>query len=346
MLAAKLMEPGRLEVGRSPDPVCPEKGVLVRIKSCGLCSADARMVGSGHRALSYPRIPGHEMTGVLEESRFDGLKPGLRVQVAPGLRCGGCRFCLRGDDHQCLHREVFGFSRDGGFAELIPVPLQGSLRGGIHALSDEVDFRVGTLAEPLACCLNAQSKLGLSSSDRVLIMGCGIVGILHALAAWKKGVAGLAVCDPLAERRRMAEACGVEQVLNPDRDEVRERIMDWTEGLGADVIILASSEVMLDQDLFGLLARGGRVSVFSGGLPEDQGLGIPLSAVHYREAQLSGSYGCRSGDNRAALEIIAARPNFFSGLIDNVIKLQEVDQGLKQTRNRTSLKTVLEVRDD
>jgi L-iditol 2-dehydrogenase len=345
MLAAKLMEPGRLEVRRCPTPACPEGGVLVRVKCCGLCSADARMVGSGHRALSYPRVPGHEMTGVVEETRLHGIEPGLRVQVAPGLRCGVCRFCLRGDDHQCLHREVFGFSRDGGYAELVPVPLQEPLCGAIHALPDNVDFTMGTLAEPLACCLNAQSKLSLNPTDRVLVMGGGILGILHALAAREKGVAGLAVSEPLAERRRRAEESGVELVLDTGRDEVREGVMDWSHGLGADVIILASSEVILDQNLFGLLARGGRVSVFSGGLPEDRGPCIPLSAVHYREAQLSGSYGCRSRDNQSALEIIAARPGRFSGLIDNLIDLQKVDQGLKQARNRTSLKTVLEMRD-
>jgi len=343
MLAAQLMEPGRLEVGDSQAPACPDRGVLVRIKSCGLCSADARMASSGHRALSYPRIPGHEMTGVIQESRFDGIEPGLRVQVAPGLRCGVCRYCLRGDDHQCLQREIFGFSRDGGFAELVSVPLNEPLCGGVHALPDEVDFRTGTLAEPLACCLNAQSKLTLNPTDRVLIMGGGVMGILHAIAAGAKGVAGLAVCEPLAARRRMAEGCGMVQALDPDRDEIREWIMDWTRGLGVDVIILASSEVKLDQDLFGLLARGGRVSLFSGGVPESQGLDIPQSAVHYREAQLLGSYGCRSMDNKAALDIIAARPGLISRLIDNVIDLERLDQGLKKTRKRTALKTVLEV---
>jgi L-iditol 2-dehydrogenase len=152
--------------------------------------------------------------------------------------------------------------------------------GAIHALPDRVGFTTGTLAEPLACCLNAQSKLNLNPIDRVLVMGGGILGILHALAAREKGVAGLAVCEPLAERRRMAEACGVELVLDPVEDRVQERVMEWTQGLGADAIILASSEVILDQNLLGLLARGGRVSLFSGGMPETQGPGIPLSEVH------------------------------------------------------------------
>ena len=85
------------------------------------------------------------------------------------------------------------------------------------------------------------------------------------------------------------------------------------------------------------------MSLFSGGMPDDQGLGIPMSAVHYREAQFLGSYGCRSRDNKAALEIIAARPSLISGLIDSVIDLDRLDQGLEQTRKRTYLKTVMEV---
>ena len=343
MLAARLMSPGCLVIGECASPECPEKGVLVRVKSCGLCAADARMVQTGHPALSYPRIPGHELTGTIEESRVENIQPGLRVQVPPGLSCGVCRYCLRGDDHQCLQREVFGFSRDGGFAELIPVPLHGPLRAEVLELPQEVDFRLGIMAEPVACCLNAQSKLDLRSSDRVLIMGGGIMGVLHALAAQAKGVTDLAVCEPLPERRRIAAGCGVDKVLDPAKDELRQGVMDWTEGMGVDVIVLASSDVTLGLEILGLLARGGRLSVFSGGMPAGNGVGTLLSTVHYQEFQITGAYGCRRRDNRAALECIAERPALFSGLIDNVTGLVEVEQGLRQTRNRTSLKAVMEV---
>ena len=84
MKAAVLLEPGKLICRETPTPECPPKGVLVEIQACGICSADVKMVTNGHRALTYPRILGHEIAGVVVEAKDHRWKPGDRVQVAPG----------------------------------------------------------------------------------------------------------------------------------------------------------------------------------------------------------------------------------------------------------------------
>jgi len=86
MKAAILQDSNKLEIREIPIPVCPEGGVLVRVKACGICSADINMVKKGHPALIYPRIPGHEIAGFITKSRSKTYKKGDRVQVAPGLR--------------------------------------------------------------------------------------------------------------------------------------------------------------------------------------------------------------------------------------------------------------------
>ncbi|MBW2321615.1 MAG: alcohol dehydrogenase catalytic domain-containing protein [Deltaproteobacteria bacterium] len=93
MKAAILIQPGKLEIREVRTP-CPAGGVLVKVKACGICSADAKMVTQGHRALNYPRILGHEIAGVIEQSRTNTFKEGDRIQIAPGLRCSRCSYCL------------------------------------------------------------------------------------------------------------------------------------------------------------------------------------------------------------------------------------------------------------
>jgi len=89
MKAAILEQPGKLEIREVETPECPPGGVLVKVNACGICSSDAKMVAQGHRALNYPRIPGHEIAGIIEQSRTNTFKEGTRIQSlkkAPGFK--------------------------------------------------------------------------------------------------------------------------------------------------------------------------------------------------------------------------------------------------------------------
>jgi L-iditol 2-dehydrogenase len=344
MKAALLKEPGNLEIGDNPDPGCPQGGVLVQVQACGLCSSDAKMFTHGHQALTYPRIPGHEITGIIAESTRPELEPGLRVQVQPGLRCGQCLYCLRGDDHQCLSREIFGFSRDGGFAELLAVPLVGDVHGSVQPLPDNLGMVQGTLAEPLACCLNAQEKLGLRQSDHVLIIGGGPLGLLHTMAARTKSPEMIILSDPEPARCQAAWDLGVDVTLDPAAHPgFAEAIGSITRGHGLDVVILACAEAAVDESLLSLMARGGRISMFSGPDRSWATTQVSMSLIHYKELQISGAYGCRSQDNKKALEILSSRPHSLEGLIEKRVGFNELVQGLEAVLRRESLKTVLQV---
>jgi len=196
MKAAILEQPGKLGIRKVRTPECPCGGVLVEVKACGICSSDAKMVTSGHRALNYPRILGHEIAGIVSESQNPQFKPGDRVQVAPGLRCGECLACRRGMDNQCEHREILGFSYDGGFAR---IPLSGPIIGALTLLPENVSFEDAALGEPLACCINAQERAGVRSHDTVLIIGAGPLGLLHALVAKSRRVQTVIISETLED---------------------------------------------------------------------------------------------------------------------------------------------------
>jgi len=338
MIAAVLEQPGKLTLTQRPAPACPDIGVVVRVQACGICASDARMVERGHPALVYPRIPGHEIAGVVVETRDSTWQEGDRVQVAPGLRCGLCQHCREGRDQRCLEREIFGFSRDGGFAGRLAVPTAGPLSGGLNALGPATGADLATLIEPLACCLNCQDSLALGAGDTVLIIGGGALGLLHLVLAKTRTAATVTVAEPLAHRRRTALGLGADLALAPEN----------TAGLaeaaaGADVLILAAGQVPLSPEVLAALGRGVRIGLFCG---PGQDHGFDPAWIHYNEITLAGTYGCGAGHNRRAAAIVDRHAGLLRQLITCRVGLAQIGQGLAHTGACTGIKAIVEVEDE
>lgn len=342
MRAALLAAPGRLGVKDVPTPICPEGGVVVEVKACGICTSDVKMAQKGHRALVYPRILGHEISGIVKESNNKEFKEGDRVQVAPGLRCGKCLACKRRADNQCKTRGIFGFTHDGGFAEYMAVPLEGAVIGSLNLLQERLSFEEATLAEPLACCINAQELAGLFPGDRVLIIGAGPMGYLHALLAGQKGAQKIMLAE--IDKRRQELALKIEgQVIDTETEDLFRVVMEETEGRGADVLILACSEVVLNESLLKLLAPRARVSLFSGVPVDISQVCIDLNFIHYQEIRIVGSYGSTAAQNAEAIRMISSEELSVEGLVTKRVTLDQIWEGLEYTASRKGMKTVVDI---
>ena len=346
MKAAILTEPGNLNVIEAPFPVCPAGGVLVKVMACGICAADVKMVTKGHRALVYPRILGHEIAGIVSQSRTKLFKEGDRVQVAPGLRCGTCSQCRRGADNQCENREILGFTQNGGFADFVAVPIEGSLVGTLTPIPDHVSYKNATLTEPLACCINAQDKIAVGDKDIVLIIGAGPMGLLHAALARLKGVDKVLIAEIETHRRKVAQLFGAHRAFDPTRKNFFEAVTDATEQNGVNVIIFACSEAGFDKKFIKLLAPGGRVSLFSGTSALFSQIQLDLNLVHYHEFVLAGAYGCSADQNRRALDLIASRKLSFQEIITRLVTLDNIVEGFEHTKSKNGLKSIMEVRNE
>ncbi len=344
MKAAVLIEPGKLELKEAKNPECPNGGVLIQIIACGICAADVKMTEKGHPALVLPRIPGHEIAGVVAESRTDEFRAGERLQVAPGLRCGSCFQCKRGHDNQCEKREIIGFTRDGGFAEYIAVPLQGEIVGAVNRLPDHVSFGAATLAEPIACCINAQERTDVGRDDSVLITGAGPLGLLNLFIAKDRGAGKVIISEPDHTRAKMASDFNVDAVLDPTGDNFYQAVMDETGGRGVDVIVFASSLACFDEPYHQLLAPGGRVSIFSGIAPLDSNPKIDLSRIHYNETSITGAYGCTAKQNRQAVDMLSSGRLPVQEIITMHVKLENVLDGFEYSRMKEGIKAIAEVK--
>ncbi len=299
MKAAVMMSPGVLQVTQVQEPTCPRGGALLKVLACAVCGTDIKMLEKGHRDLTYPRIPGHEVVAEVVEADTPHLTVGDRVQVWPGSSCGRCRHCLSGNDHLCPEVRIMGFNMDGGMAELIAVEDLSRLNLIGHA-----DASLMTLAEPLACCINAQEKLGVGKGDHVLILGGGPLGCLNAFLSKHMGAATVTVSEPLPDRLRPVPKGLIDRIASPDTGSLTKATEEVSGGQGMDVIIPCTPQVRLDEGIFRLLSHRGRLCVFSGPDRVDSVVPVDLREIHYRELTVVGSYGNASRHCREAVGLL------------------------------------------
>ncbi len=233
MKAAVHYGPGDLRIEERPTPVATGDSVLLRVEACGICGTD-RHIHHGEFATTPPVIIGHEYAGTVVEVGPDveGIAPGDRVALDPNMPCGVCRPCRRGKIHLCENLSAIGVDVDGGFAEYSVAPA-----AQCYLLPESVTSLEGALTEPLACCLRGIDRAGIVPGDTVAVIGGGAIGQILAQLSRLAGASRVILSDPIAARREMARASGIDAVINPADPESLA-----ASGLaedGADVVIEA-----------------------------------------------------------------------------------------------------------
>ncbi len=218
------------------DRPCPSIGAgeaLVEVKFAGICGSDVHVLEGKHATATYPRIPGHEFSGVLREANGalrDGIQVGDSVVVQPFWTCGTCEPCFTGHDNVCTKLNVFGIHQDGCFAQYIRVPAH-----KVYRLPDHVSLRLGALTEPLAVAVHDVRESGLSVGQRALVVGGGPIGLLVALVAQQAGASRVTISEVNDYRVDFAESLGID-VINPAKEDFNARVSELTNGSGFDVV--------------------------------------------------------------------------------------------------------------
>lgn len=160
-----------------PAPKCPADGVLIEVRATGVCRSDWH-AWQGHDPVPLPQVPGHELAGVVAAvgPAVERVAIGERVTVPFVCGCGRCAYCAAGDAQVCPNQAQPGFTQQGSFAELVPIPAADL---NVVALPDGVDF---VTAASLGCrfatayrALTAHGRLG--AGDWLAVHGCGGVGL-------------------------------------------------------------------------------------------------------------------------------------------------------------------------
>ncbi len=317
MKAVRFHEHGGPDVLRyeeAPDPAGGAGRVVVRVRACALNHLDIwERRGLDRLKLPLPHISGSDIAGHIADGGDSEFPAGTRVMLQPGLRCGRCAACLDGRDNHCVRYDVLGLQSDGGYAELVAVPIE-----NVIPIPDHIDF-VHAAAFPLTF-LTAWHMLiaraGLRAGETVLVLAGGSgVGQAAIQLARHFGARVFATAAPAkAERTR---ALGADEVFDHyDTDFARE-VRRATGGHGADVVIEHVGQATWERSVRAL-ANGGRL-VTCGATSGAAGT-LNLQHLFARQLSILGSYMGAFSDLRAAA------PLFFEGriapVIDEVLPLQ------------------------
>lgn len=254
MKAIVAEQPGvyRLKEVPVPEITAPNE-VLVEIMAVGICGSDISLLGGGNPAATYPRIPGHEMTGRIKAvgSQVTKVKAGDRVIVEPIRYCGQCHACRRGRFNACQHLQVVSVHVDGGFCEYFVCP-----ETEVHLLPDFISYELATAIEPCTIGEQACSRGDVRAGDTVLIHGAGPIGLVVLDTAKRRG-ARVIVSEPSRIRRDSAVEFGADQVIDPNTEDVAAVVRTMTDGVGPNTIIDAAGVPALLQPSLELLATAG-----------------------------------------------------------------------------------------
>jgi len=283
-----------------PKPKIGADEILVEMKACGVCGSDLMDWYLRSRA---PLVLGHEPAGVIVEAgkNVKGFRVGDRVFAHHHVADLTCYYCARGDYTLCPQ---FGQTHlePGGFAEYFKVRAP-NLQIDTLKLPDNLSFEEATLIEPVGCCLRAQNKAGIRKGDSIAIMGAGPSGIIHAMLAKIAGASQVFVADLVDYRLKMAERLGADLTLNPQRENLVERIKEATENRGADVVIVTAPNVKAVEDGVQIVRRGGKLLLFAPTEPSQYARLSP-HRLFFSEITVIPSYSVSHIETRTALELI------------------------------------------
>ncbi|MDQ6417966.1 zinc-binding alcohol dehydrogenase family protein [Paenibacillus sp. LHD-117] len=283
-----------------PEPALTEGHVIVSIRRIGICGTDYHAFKGNQPFFHYPRILGHELSGVVDQigDNSEGLAPGDPVAIIPYLHCGRCVACRRGKTNCCTNMQVLGVHVDGGMRERISVPVSHLLK------ADRLTFDEAAMVEPLAIGAHAVRRAEVAASDTVLVIGSGPIG-LAVMAFAKHAGAYVIAMDINEERLAFCKTWAkADQTINTMEVDAKDRLSEWTNGEFPVAVFDATGNAGSMMKAFELVAHGGKL-IFVGLVKGDISFSDP--EFHKRELTLMGSRNATVSDFEHVMEVLGSR---------------------------------------
>jgi L-idonate 5-dehydrogenase len=298
-----------LRIEQTPAPSVGPRDISVRVAYGGICGSDLHYFnegGFGAIRLREPMILGHEVAGTVSAvgAEVSRVKLGDRIAVNPSVPCNRCRYCLEGLQNQCLDMRFYGSAMrfphvQGAFREVLVCDEQQA-----HGVTDNVSLAEAAMAEPLAVCLHAIRRAGSLVGKRVVVTGCGPIGVLAVIAARRAGAAEIVVTDIADATLPFALQAGADRAVNVAGDPNALASCAADKGY-FDVAFEASGAQAALRMAIDIVRPGGIIVQL--GLGAD--MTIPVNTISGKELELRGTF-------RFHLEFALALEFMAKGLVD------------------------------
>ena len=258
-LGSQVWRHPRLEIREYDVPTPGPEQVLLEVKACGICGSDVHMAQADTNGYIYypgltgfPSILGHEFSGVvvaagrkaINKRTNQPFQGGEVVTSEEMLWCGQCKPCADGQPNHCERLDEVGFNVNGAYTQYILLPSRTvwSLEPLRHNFHGDDIFIAGSLVEPTAVAYNAVIERGggIRPGDRAVILGGGPVGIAACAILKRAGASKVIISETQQNRANMALKLGADYHVNPLKEDFASRVLEITEGMGADLFMEAT----------------------------------------------------------------------------------------------------------
>ena len=315
----------RVEIEELPIPVVGPRDILVKVMASGICGSD---VLEWYRIKKAPLVLGHELAGEVVEvgEGIKEFKRGDRVFATHHVPCNRCHWCLGGHETACPDFQTKNNFDPGGFSEYLRVSGR-SIDTGTLLLPDAMSYEQGSFIEPLGTVVRGLRAVDLRPGDTLLVLGCGIAGLLMIKAARALGAGSIIATDIDDYRLEAAKRCGAEKAISASAD-IPASIRETTGGRLADKVIVCAGVLSAAQQALESIDRGGTVLFFAVPNPGET-LSMDLSPFWRNDIRLKTCYGAAPLDNRQAMELMRAGNVDVEDLITHRYGLEGIMEGFK-----------------
>lgn len=305
----------RMQLESRSLPLPGPHDVRIRVAFAGICGSDIHGYAGESGFRQKGAVMGHEASGIVDAlgSKVDTVVGGEHVTFIPTLPCDGS--CGHPSANRCEHLRIVGVALDapGAFADYVVVPAD-----RVRTLGS-IPLELGSMIEPLSVGLHAARQAGVRKSDRVLVLGGGMIGLASAIAAKQEGAADVVVSDPIECRRRVSEKLGLAAVEPAVLDgELFDCAID---AVGIPATVTSAIQAV---------RRGGRVSLVGLGLPRAE---ITMFDVVGRERILVGSAAYTDAEFDETLTALGAGRMNLSALSRRQISFDQLGETLEELAN-------------
>jgi len=358
--------PGDIRVEDVPAPTCGDDEVLVDVDACAVCGTDLKSQVHGNPRIKAPLTMGHEFTGVVREvgaavekgvrtllpERPEGccaqkgpdpfFRVGDRVVMATSVSCGECYYCRQGWRNLCSDLAPMGFSYPGGMAEQTVIPARALVNGHVVKTPADMPAKHACLAEPVSCAVNSLSHCNLQGGETVLILGAGPLGLMNACVARALGASKIILSEINDDRLAQAEGFGCDILINPAKEDLTECVMGQTNGLGADVAVVAAPAAPPQEQAITLVRKRGTVVLFASLPAGNSMLNVDSRPIHYNELRVVGTSDSTPEHVKTAVELLASGKIPGDKLATHTLPLDGIHDAFELMTSGKSLRVVLE----
>jgi L-iditol 2-dehydrogenase len=342
-----------------------EADVFLKVKACAVCGYDVRAYRNGHRKIALPVILGHEICGQINRDvavntlvssqkgtpQKYNIKAGSRVVVLPIIPCLACVYCNFGLYNLCLNLKEIGSNVNGGFAELVKIPEQVLKIGGLAPVPDNLSDEEAALLEPLACCLNGLYHMSplirKNEQGSVAIIGDGPIGLLHLQLVKHMYNANTVVIGRIPERLSQAKYMRADATItfadDADFDRTLQKTLDLTNGIGFNVIIIATSNPAALNFGLKIASKNSRINIFAGmpKMTDPSIFSIDPNFLHYNQISITGSFSSTPCMLMGAIKLASLGEINLSKLVTHKYHLRDIIQAILDTERYRGLRVVI-----